>query len=242
VAPWVFSARQSPGVWRRAALPGWTGPGRAMVWAVSTEVAVLWFVVLFWGGYGTRHAVGDEPATAAAAPPLSTTLVFADQSECFAGCDGVPFTEHMQETLQMGQLLALNRTLCFASGANLTVVRNEAAEVPGRSIVFVGHMPIDEATQGGGHLNCSATGTFDECAHAYKQTTLGPGFTLLGAKWGTRPPGISIYGRYNDQCYDGYTERCSKHFPYCDFDSPNYYPQCRCNPGSIYNRTRNRCV
>jgi hypothetical protein len=153
-------------VWRRAALPGWTGPGRAMVWAVSTEVAVLWFVVLFWGGYGTRHAVGDEPATAAAAPPLSTTLVFADQSECFAGCDGVPFTEHMQETLQMGQLLALNRTLCFASGGNVTGVPNEAAEASGHSIMLVGHMPVEEATLGGGHLNCSATETWDSCVDA----------------------------------------------------------------------------
>ena len=211
-----------------------------MAWAVSNKVAILWVVVAFSVGFGTRHAVGDDEPAAAA--PLSAALVSAGQSECFDDCDGVPFTRHMQATLQMGQLLALNRTLCSASGANLTVVPNEAADVSGRSIMFVGHMPIDEATQGGGHLNCSATETFDECAYAYKQTTLGPVFTLLGDKWGTHPPGISNYGYYDDYCYEGSTELCSKHFPYCDFFSPNGYAQCRCNPPSTYNTAGNRCV
>jgi hypothetical protein len=142
-----------------------------MVWAVSTEVAVLWAVVLFWGGYGTRHAVADEPATAAAAPPLSTTLVFADQSECFDGCVGIPFTEYMQRNTAMGQLLALNRTLCLDTGGNVTEVHSATAAASGRSIVMVGHPLFEDPTLGGGgSFNCSTAETFETCYEQHENT------------------------------------------------------------------------
>jgi hypothetical protein len=133
-----------------------------MAWAVSTEVAVLWAVIAFSGGYGARHAVGDDEPAAAAAPP-SAPLVSAGQSECFDGCVGVPLSDYMQSDLPLSDVLALGRTLCFASGANMTQVSNSTAEAAGRVILHVDDPWVGEATIYGGHLLCFANETFDNC-------------------------------------------------------------------------------
>jgi hypothetical protein len=151
-----------------------------MAWAVSNKVAILWVVVAFSVGFGTRHAVGDDEPAAAA--PLSAALVSAGQSDCFDGCDGVPFTNYMQSDVPLGDVLALDLALCFASGANMTQVLNSTAKAAGQVILRVDDATTGEATVDGGHFICLENATWDSCADATKLENDGAG--MLGNSFG----------------------------------------------------------
>jgi hypothetical protein len=156
-----------------------------MAWAVSTEVAILWAVVVFSGGYGTRHAVADEPA-AAAAPP-SAPLVSAGQSECFDGCVGIPLTQYMQRNTAVGQLLAFNLTLCLDTGATFKEVHSATAADSGRSIVMFGHPLVQNSPLDDLVLNCSTAETLKTC-YGQHQSTNSHGQIMLGQQGYAPPP------------------------------------------------------
>ena len=126
-----------------------------MVWAVRTEVAVFWFVVVFSGGFGTRHAVGDdEPAVvlSAAAPP--------DSSSC-QQCEGVPYTVDMLGVALQDMLG--DGVLCLSSCSTFTVVDNSTQLDAGFMIFEASHLPASAAAATGGHVKCPSAGNLTLC-------------------------------------------------------------------------------